>query len=89
MRALPRRLAKYGLRLNESKTHLMACGKRHARQCFRTGQRPPTFDFLGLTHYWGRSRKGYVRLKRKTSKHRFRRALMELKLWLRQVPQCL
>ena len=87
MRALPRRLAKYGLRLNESKTHLMACGKRHARQCFRTGQRPPTFDFLGLTHYWywGRSRKGYVRLKRKTSKNRFRRALMELKLWLRQV----
>lgn len=85
MRALPRRLAKYGLRLNENKTHLLACGKRHARQCFRTGQRPPTFDFLGLTHYWGRSRKGYVRLKRKTSKNRFRRALMELKLWLRQV----
>jgi group II intron reverse transcriptase/maturase len=85
MRALPRRLAKFGLRLNENKTHLLACGKRHARCCLRTGQRPPTFDFLGLTHYWGYSRNGYVRLKRKTSKRRFRRALMELNRWLRQV----
>ena len=29
--------------------------------------------------------RGYVRWKRKTSKQRFRRALVELKLWLRQV----
>lgn len=85
MRALPRRLAKFGLRLNENKTHLLACGKRHARCCFRAGQRPPTFDFLGLTHYWGHSRNGYVRLKRKTSKSRFCRALKELNRWLRQV----
>lgn len=85
MRVLPRRLEKYGLRLNENKTHLMACGKRHACICLQTGQRSPTFDFLGLTHYWGRSRKGYVRLKRKTSKKRLRRALVELNDWLRQV----
>ncbi|EKU96910.1 Retron-type reverse transcriptase [Leptolyngbya sp. PCC 7375] len=84
MRVLPRRLEKYGLRLNVNKTHLLACGKCYARICFQTGQRPPTFDFLGLTHYWGHSRKGYVRLKRKTSKKRFRRALIELNEWLRQ-----
>ena len=84
MRVLPRRLEKYGLRLNERKTRLLACGKRNARYCFETGQRPPTFDFLGLTHYWGHSRKGYVRLKRKTSKNRFSRALVELNDWLRQ-----
>lgn len=85
MRVLPRRLEKYGLRLNENKTCLLACGKRYARDCFETGQRPPTFDFLGLTHYWGHSRKGYVRLKRKTSKKRFRRALVDLNQWLRQI----
>ena len=84
MRVLPRRLEKYGLRLNERKTRLLACGKHYARYCFQTGQRPPTFDFLGLTHYWGHSRKGYVRLKRKTSKNRFSRALVELNDWLRQ-----
>ena len=85
MRVLPRRLEKFGLRLNTNKTKLLAFGKTHAREAFRTGQRASTFDFLGLTHYWGRSRRGYVRLKRKTSKKRFRRALADLKLWLRQI----
>ncbi|ABW32255.1 group II intron reverse transcriptase/maturase [Acaryochloris marina] len=85
MRVLPRRLEKYGLRLNTKKTHLLAFGKRNARRCFQTGQRPSTFDFLGLTHYWGRSRKGYVRMKRKTSKKRLRRSLKQLKMWLRKV----
>ena len=85
MRVLPKRLEKFGLRLNEKKTHLLACGKRHARSCFRAGKRPATFDFLGLTHYWGRSRRGFVRIKRKTSKKRLRRSLVDLKIWLRQV----
>ena len=85
MRVLPKRLEKFGLRLNAKKTHLLACGKRYARSCFRTGKRPTTFDFLGLTHYWGRSRRGFVRIKRKTSKKRLRRSLVDLKLWLRQV----
>lgn len=85
MRVLPKRLEKYGLRLNAKKTHLLASGKRHTRSCFQVGKRPSTFDYLGLTHYWGHSRKGYVRLKRKTSKKRLRRALAELKHWLSQM----
>jgi len=85
MRALPRRLAKYGLRINPNKTHLVAFGKGHARYCFQTGQRPSTFDFLGLTHYWGRSRKGYVRVKRKTAKKRLRRSLRDMKHWIKRV----
>ena len=59
-------------------------GKRHAWQAFRAGQHPPTFDFLGFTHYWGKSRTGKARLKRKTSKKRLRRALVAIKHWLRQ-----
>ena len=38
-----------------------------------------------LTHYWGLSRKGYVQMKRKTSKKRLRRALKSLNLWLKQM----
>ena len=34
-----------------------------------------TFDLLGFTHYWGRSRQGNWVVKRKTSKSRFRRGL--------------
>ncbi len=84
MQVLPRRLGKFGLRLNLNKTRLVAFGKRHAWQALRTGQRPSTFDFLGFTHYWGRSRTGKTRMKRKTSKKRLRRALVAINVWLRQ-----
>src|SRR5215471_5355660 len=78
MRVLPLRLGKFGLLLKTHKTCLLRCGKRHARQAFWQGKRPPSFDFLGFTHYWGRTRTGKVRLKRKTSKKRLRRALVEI-----------
>jgi RNA-directed DNA polymerase len=84
VRVLPLRLGKFGLRLNAQKTRLLACGKRHAWQAFRARRPMPTFDFLGFTHYWGQSRTRKARLKRKTSKKRLRRALVELNRWLRQ-----
>jgi group II intron reverse transcriptase/maturase len=84
LRVLPLRLGKFGLRLNTQKTHLVAFGKRLAWQVLGGGGRMPTVDFLGFTHYWGRSRSGKARLKRKTSKKRLRRAVVELNQWLRQ-----
>src|SRR5262249_51702949 len=38
-------------------------------------ERPGTFDFLGFTHYWGRSRKGHNVVKQKTAASRLRRAV--------------
>jgi RNA-directed DNA polymerase len=67
---------------------LIAFGRRQARRLLGAGERPATFDYLGFTHYWGRSRTGRVRLKRKTSKKRLRRALVELNRWLRQERNC-
>jgi RNA-directed DNA polymerase len=84
MRVLPRRRATFGLRLNAQNTRLVAFGKRAAWRALNAGQRPPTLDFLGLTHDWGRSRRGLVRVKRKTSKKRLRRALVAINQWLRQ-----
>jgi RNA-directed DNA polymerase len=84
MRVLPLRLAKFGLRLNAQKTRLVPFGKRAAWRALKAGLHPPTLDFLGFTHYWGRSRRGLVRLKRKTSKKRLRRALVAINQWLRQ-----
>jgi RNA-directed DNA polymerase len=72
------------LRLNEAKTQLLAFGKRQAWQAVKGKERLPTCDFLGFTHYWGRSRTGKVRMKRKTSKKRFRRALVAINQWLRR-----
>ena len=84
MRVLPKRLGKFGVCLNREKTRVLAFGKQQAWQAFREGTPLPTFDYLGFTHYWGRSRTGKARLKRKTSKKRLRRALVEINAWLRQ-----
>ena len=46
-------------------------------------KRPGTFDFLGFTHYWGRSRKGKPLVRRKTAKDRFRRSLRQVARWCR------
>src|SRR3954469_21700911 len=45
---------------------------------------PRTFDFLGFTHYWGRSLRGAWVVKRKTAKSRFKRALAGRWEWCRK-----
>jgi RNA-directed DNA polymerase len=79
LRALRQRLAKYRLRLHEEKTQLVSFSKQAGRQ----GELPGTFEFLGLLFYWGRSRKGAVIPKVKTSGKRFRSKLHRVKEWAR------
>lgn len=55
-------------------------GKGHDAQ----GRRPETFDLLGFTHYWGRSRAGYWVIKVKTSSKAMRRALTAVWQWSRR-----
>ena len=42
---------------------------------------PGTFDLLGFTHYWARSRKGMWVVKRKTAPSRFTRAVTKIAQW--------
>jgi len=71
--ALPKRLAKYQLQLNEEKTKLVNFNKKQASQGIEQG----TFDFLGFTFYWGKSLAGYtipkLRTKSKTKKAKLNR----------------
>jgi hypothetical protein len=46
--------------------------------------RPGTFDLLGFTHYWAKSRTGYWVVKQKTAADRFRRALKRIADWCRR-----
>lgn len=46
-------------------------------------QRARSFDLLGFTHYWGRSRKGRWVVRRKTAMTRFSRALRQIGYWCR------
>jgi len=80
LEALPARFAKYGLVLHPEKTRLL----RFVRPPFGGGTpKPETFDFLGFTHYWSRSRSGYWVVKRKTARDRLRRSLKAANEWCR------
>ena len=75
---LPRRLSRYGLELHPEKTRLL-----DFRSPWTRGSDPGSFDLLGFTHYWGKSRRGTPVIQRKTAKSRFRRALRATSQWCR------
>lgn len=77
---LPKRLEKFKLTLHPEKTRLVQFRKPGNDE----HDKPETFDFLGFTHYWGKSRKGYFVIKRKTAKDRFARALREINVWTKK-----
>jgi RNA-directed DNA polymerase len=86
---LPKRLAKYSLTLHPEKTRLIDFRRPDRRGTASPNNgdarlRPNTFDLLGFTHYWAKSRKGYWVVKQKTSAGRFRRALKRITEWCRQ-----
>jgi RNA-directed DNA polymerase len=88
LEVLPKRLAKYGLTLHAEKTRLVDFRRPDTRgeappDNGAARSRPSTFDLLGFTHYWARSRKGYWVVKQKTAKDRFRRALKRVTDWCR------
>jgi RNA-directed DNA polymerase len=83
---LPKRFGKYGLTLHPEKTRLVPFqGLRPGAPPSPREERPGTFDFLGFTHYWGRTLKGTWMVKRKTAKDRFRRSLKAVAARLNRV----
>ncbi|WNG32028.1 group II intron reverse transcriptase/maturase [Cystobacter fuscus] len=78
---LPKRFEKYGLSLHPEKTQLLEFrAKRHGRNDPR---RPRSFDLLGFTHYWSKTRWGKPLVKRRTAASRMSRALRRVTEWCR------
>jgi RNA-directed DNA polymerase len=82
MDVLGKRLGRFGLKLHPDKTRSIDFRPQ------RLGGTPPdcaaqSFDFLGLTHSWGKSRKGKDVVRQTTAKSRFARALAAVKDWCR------
>lgn len=78
MEVIPKRLQRYSLELHPEKTRLVRFVRPPRNSKPRGPQRPETFDFLGFTHYWGRSRRGNWVIKRKTRRSRLTRALRRI-----------
>jgi RNA-directed DNA polymerase len=92
---LPKRFGKFGLTVHPDKTRLLPF-QRPTPRAMRKGHdpstespprngggRPGSFDFLGFTHYWGRSRRGVWIVQRKTAASRMRRTLGTFWTWCR------
>ena len=77
MTVLPKRFEKYGLTLHPEKTRLL-----RFLPPWRGGE-SESFDLLGFTHIWAKSRKGNWVIRQRTAKERFRRAVKAIAVWCR------
>jgi RNA-directed DNA polymerase len=78
--ALRERFAQFGLELSEEKTRLIEFGRFAAQSRAARGlPKPETFEFLGFTHISAKSRAGWFKLQRITSKKRLRAKLRAVK----------
>jgi len=86
MEVLPKRFGKYGLTLHPDKTRLIPF-RRPSHKAGGDGgngtDRPGTFDLLGFTHYWGRTRRGGWAVMRQTASKRLSRAVRSIAQWCR------
>jgi group II intron reverse transcriptase/maturase len=78
-RVLPKRVERFGLTLHPEKTRLVRLQRPRWNG---GGPKSGSFDFLGFTHFWAKSRKGRPALKRTTAKGRFSRGLKTLSQWM-------
>lgn len=77
------RLATFGLSLAPEKTKVLEFGPLAEMWAKARGEKAETFDFLGFTHFCGRTRDGNrFRMKRKTMSKRLTAKLKMFKEWL-------
>jgi len=84
--ALPERFGKFGLSLHPDKTKMFPFQRPLLRKRppkNGSSGKPGSFDFLGFTHFWGRSLKGHWVIKRKTASDRLSRSLQKINKWCR------
>jgi hypothetical protein len=80
---LAQRCAKYGLTIHPEKTRLIDFRQPSDSRANPGPRKPGTFDLLGFTHYWSRSRRGIPIVKRKTASSRLTRSVRALSRWCR------
>jgi RNA-directed DNA polymerase len=85
LEALKARLNRFHLELHPDKTRLIEFGRFAAEDRQRRGEgKPAIFDFLGFTHYCGKTRAGRFKVGRKTRRKKAIAKLAELKEEIRR-----
>lgn len=81
LEVLGKRFAKYGLTLHPEKTRLIDFRRPRRGE---PSAKPGTFDLLGFTIHWRRTRRGGWSVQMRTAADRFRRAVKAIHLWCRK-----
>lgn len=84
-KALKQRFKKYNLEIHPTKSRRFSFGRWERKNANEQNRKPNTFNFLGLTHYSGRSRRGNFKLGRKTSSKKFAAKCKAMNIWLRTI----
>lgn len=79
--SLIKRLEKFGLEISQEKTKIIKLNKDDNDD--DGNNKGNSFDFLGFTHYVGKDKNGKKRVKRKTSKKKYRASLQRCKEWMK------
>jgi RNA-directed DNA polymerase len=82
--ALVERLAKFKLEIAGEKSKIIEFGRFAEANLAKRGQITDKFDFLGFTHYCGKSKIGKFRVKRVTSKKKMKSKLRKTKQWMKE-----
>jgi RNA-directed DNA polymerase len=84
LEVLPKRFGKYGLTIHPTKSRLTpfrpSCLWANDDRGEPT-ETSGTFDLLGFTHFWARSRQGYWVIKQQTANDRFSRSVRSIDVW--------
>jgi len=83
-RQLEKRMGIGRLELSKEKTEIIEFRKPRNGNEGNRSNKPGSFNFLGFTHYWEKSRKGFYRVGRKTQKERYHKAVGKVNEWLRK-----
>ncbi len=78
------RLEQFGLKLAEEKTNCIEFGRFARQNARQRGEKPTDFTFLGFTHYCGKTREGYFKVKRRTSRKKLGQSLRNFTDWARK-----
>ena len=78
------RLEEFGLKLAMEKTHCLEFGRYARENAYKRGEKPKEFTFLGFTHYCGKTREGYYKVKRRTSRKKLGQSLRRFTDWARK-----
>jgi hypothetical protein len=65
---LENRVKRFGLELAPEKTRCMEFGRFARKEARKRGEKPKEFTFLGFTHYCGKTKRGYFKVKRRTDR---------------------